>query len=65
VYEVWFIKDKTPVGVGTFTVDAQGNGQIVVDAPAAIGSYQIAALTEEPQGGSLSPTSDVLMAGQF
>lgn len=65
VYQVWLIKDKTPVGVGTLTVDAQGNGQTLLDAQAAIGSYQIAALTEEPEGGSSSPTTDVLMAGQF
>ncbi|MBI4785647.1 MAG: anti-sigma factor [Chloroflexi bacterium] len=65
VYEVWLIKDKTPVGVGTFTVDANGTGQILINAPQVIGSYQISALTEEPQGGSMLPTTDILMASNF
>ena len=65
VYEVWLIKDQTPVGVGTFTVNAIGTGQILINAPEAIGSYQISALTEEPLGGSMLPTTDILMASKF
>jgi len=62
VYQAWLIKGKTPIGVGTFIVDANGSGQILINAPEAIGAYQLAALTEEPAGGSPLPTTEILMA---
>lgn len=65
VYEAWLIKGKTPVGVGTFVVDANGVGQILINAPEPLRVYQIAALTEEPEGGSALPTTSILMSSQF
>jgi anti-sigma-K factor RskA len=64
-YEVWLIKGQNPVGVGTFTVDSTGAGQILINAPETIAAYQVTAVTDEPSGGSLLPTTPIVIAGQF
>lgn len=65
VYQVWLIKDQTPVGLETFVVDPSGEAQLIINAPQGIGAFQLAALTEEPTGGSPQPTTEVLLVGQF
>lgn len=66
VYELWFIEDpsKAPVPAGTFTVDAQGNGQIVSPIPEGMNNIQLAAITEEPAGGSATPTMPIKLIGK-
>lgn len=64
VFELWFIEpDKAPVPAGTFTVDAQGKGQIVSPIPENLTNVQIAAITVEPIGGSPAPTSTPILVG--
>jgi hypothetical protein len=64
VYELWFIEpDKAPVPAGTFTVDAEGKGQIVSPIPEGMENIQTAAITIEPAGGSATPTMPVVLAG--
>jgi anti-sigma-K factor RskA len=65
VYQSWLIKGGNDPEPGpTFTVDASGTGSVpIVNAGAT--TYNIMAVTTEPTGGSPSPTSDILLAGEL
>ncbi len=66
VYELWFIEGgagKAPVPAGTFTVDAKGNGLYVATIPEGMDNIQVAAITEEPAGGSATPTMPIKLMG--
>ena len=57
VYQVWLVDangDRT--SGGTFKVDDQGRGWLLIRAPKPLGSYQGVGITEEPEGGSPAPT---------
>ncbi len=65
VYELWFIgPDGKPIPAGTFTVDASGKGQLDSPVPDGMNEIKVAAITEEPAGGSLAPTSPIKLMGQ-
>jgi hypothetical protein len=65
VYQSWLIKgNNAPVPGPTFTVDDTGTGSVPImgaDTP----SYNVVAVTQEPQGGSTSPTMPILLQGQL
>lgn len=65
VYQLWYLNDDStaPVPGGTFRVDRNGNGVLVVDPETP--TYDAIALTEEPQGGSEAPTSEILLQGRL
>ncbi len=64
-YELWFIKpDQTKVPAGTFGVDASGDAELVVKVPPDIGPLALAAVTDEPLGGSPQPTGAIQLAGE-
>ena len=58
VYEAWTIDGQTPVPAGIFSADDQGN----VELPAAALETDTVAVTVEDEGGSDTPTSDIIMA---
>jgi len=58
-YQVWFLENGQPRPAGTFEVDSQGQGGLVLETDP---NAQVVALTEEPDGGSPGPTSPVLLA---
>ncbi|MFN7967519.1 MAG: anti-sigma factor [Acidobacteriota bacterium] len=63
-YELWFItNDQRKVPAGTFDVDAGGRGSLTVDLPKDVGTIALAAITDEPAGGSLQPTGSIQAAG--
>ncbi|MBC7783327.1 MAG: anti-sigma factor [Burkholderiales bacterium] len=65
VYELWLITaEKVPMPAGTFTVDARGSGTINFSAPRGT-TVASAAITDEPEGGTLSPTGSVHLQGQL
>jgi anti-sigma-K factor RskA len=65
-YELWFIKpDQTKVPAGTFDTDASGKGTMMVKVPENIGPIALAAITDEPMGGSLQPTGSIHLVGQI
>ncbi len=49
-YELWFVRDQTPIAAGTFTPDADGNATAVLDGEMHTGD--VIAVTIEPAGGS-------------
>jgi anti-sigma-K factor RskA len=65
VYQSWLIKgNNAPVPGPTFTVDDTGTGSVPIvgaDTP----SYNVVAVTKEPQGGSTAPTMPILLQGQL
>lgn len=64
-YELWFITaDEKKVPAGTFGVDAQGNGELVVEVPPGIGPLALAAVTDEPLGGAPQPTGAIQLVGK-
>lgn len=64
VYQLWLVEgDQAPVSGGTFTVGPDGSGLIALDAGRPIAGA-IIAVTDEPEGGSPGPTTEILIAGQ-
>jgi anti-sigma-K factor RskA len=64
-YQVWVVpagSNAAPIGIGTFGVDAEGRAQIALAMP-AVATATAVAVTNEPAGGSLSPTLPILLIG--
>ena len=62
VYQFWLIDvsgDRT--SGGTFTVDEQGRGWLLIHAPKPLSNYQGVGITIEPTGGSRQPTGEKMM----
>jgi hypothetical protein len=62
-YELWFITPSKPVRAGMITVDAKGNGSMMVPVPKDIGPIASAAFTDEPLGGVDAPTGAMQLKG--
>ncbi len=56
VYQVWMIADGPPIPSIVFSTDASGVTRILI--PEAPEGYQVMAITEEPSGGSMAPTTE-------
>jgi len=63
VYQLWFIKDGKPIPSVTFNSEPTGHA-LLRDVAMPEGSSH-AAVTIEPSGGSLQPTSPVIMIGEL
>lgn len=62
-YQLWFIADGTPVSAGTFEVESDGSGTVLVEDVAAFDSLQAWAVTIEPVGGVPQPTGAMVLLG--
>lgn len=62
VYQFWYVTDSptNPVPGGTFTVDENGQGFMLI--PADVDGVTSIAVSVEPEGGSSSPTGTVLLS---
>jgi hypothetical protein len=64
VYQLWLIRDGKPVPSNVFTSDAQGRSVVTgIELPASIEGVSAVAITEEPEGGSLAPTTQPFLVG--
>jgi anti-sigma-K factor RskA len=64
-FEVWFIMpDQKKIKAGMFQVNAQGNGGMMLKVPPDLKNIALAAITDEPMGGSDQPTGQVQLAGK-
>ena len=63
-YQLWFVTDGAPVSAGMMEPDETGHGFMVVNVPANIEKIVAAAVTLEPQGGSVQPTMPILAMGK-
>jgi anti-sigma-K factor RskA len=62
-YQLWFIADGKPVSAGTFDVDPQGHGALLVENVAPVEQIQAWAVTVEPAGGVPQPTGAMVLKG--
>ena len=63
-YQLWFITPgQEKISAGTFDVDAQGEGSVEVAIPPGLDAIAVAAVTDEPAGGSPQPTGSIHLAG--
>ncbi len=64
VYQFWYQTGTqgTLVPGGTFTVDAQGVGFMLI--PADVGQFTGIAISAEPSGGSAAPTGPLLLSSE-
>jgi anti-sigma-K factor RskA len=57
-YQLWLIKNGTPVSAGTFTIKG---GLAVLESSLQLDGYEQAAVTVEPAGGSQQPTTQPII----
>jgi anti-sigma-K factor RskA len=63
-YQLWFITPaQEKISAGTFDVDPQGEAAIEVAIPPGLEAVAVAAVTDEPAGGSPQPTGSIHLAG--
>jgi anti-sigma-K factor RskA len=64
VYQLWRIQGtNSPASAGTFTVDQLGYTTVALPPGKQPQSGEVVAVTNEPNGGSLGPTTDILVKG--
>lgn len=59
-YQVWLIANA-PVSAGFLTVDANGQGVLIITSTESIGSFKSLGISVEPKGGSPQPTGDIVV----
>lgn len=63
-YQLWFITPaQEKISAGTFDVDPQGEASLEVAIPPGLDAVAVAAVTDEPAGGSPQPTGSIHLAG--
>jgi anti-sigma-K factor RskA len=65
VYQLWLMGGSAPISVGTFTVDANGRGELEISGLAWAGTYSAVGITAEPLGGSATPTGAIVAQGHL
>ena len=64
-YQLWGIAPgSAPVSLGTFDTDAAGRARAVLQVPAGT-AMELAAITDEPTGGSPQPTTTPFLSGSL
>lgn len=63
VYQLWFIKDGKPVPSVTFRPEPTGRAQVEQVPVPTDGKVSAAAVTLEPESGSVQPTMPILLVG--
>ena len=64
-YELWFIPaDQKPRRAATFAVGPTGAATVATPIPADLGPLTLAAVSDEPAGGTDSPTGTIRLAGK-
>ena len=64
-YQLWFIKDGKPVPSVTFKPESTGHAKVEQVSVPGDGKVSAAAITVEPDSGSLQPTSPILLVGSL
>jgi anti-sigma-K factor RskA len=60
-YQVWLGNGGTMVSAGLLSIDANGQGVVVVTSEESIGSFNQLGISVEPEGGSPQPTGDIVV----
>lgn len=64
-YQAWLVRGDTRVSGGTFQVDHDGYGVLLVQSDIPIGEFDGLGITVEPAGGSPTPTMPRVMGGSL
>jgi anti-sigma-K factor RskA len=64
-YQLWFTKGEDRLSGGTFTIDAEGKGVLLINITRPIDEFTWSRITEEPLEGSPQPGQIVLVNGQL
>lgn len=64
-YQAWLVGDGQRVSAGTFAVNRDGYGVLVIDSGRPVSDYQQLGITVEPSGGSPAPTTPRIMGGEL
>jgi anti-sigma-K factor RskA len=62
-YQLWFIANKVPVAGGLFQPDAAGSSNVLLPVDANAPRPEALAVTNEPAGGSTTPTNPLYLLG--
>lgn len=65
VYQFWLARPGVQVAANVFHVDSQGNAMLTIDAPAPVNQYDQVMVTVERDGGSSSPSDQVVLSGSL
>lgn len=60
-YQVWLIDGGGPKSAGFLTVDANGQGLLILSADLTIGEFNSLGISIEPDGGSEQPTGEIVV----
>ena len=64
-YQAWLVQDGQRTSAGTFNVNRDGYGVLLINAGKPVSEYQQLGITVEPAGGSLAPTSPRVLGGDL
>lgn len=64
-YQLWLTRGETRLGVGTFTVDENGQGALLFKSETPIDEFTWARITDEPENGSPQPTGPIVVIGKL
>ncbi len=64
-YQAWLVRDGQRVSAGTFDVNRDGYGVLLINAGKPVSDYQQLGITVEPSGGSPTPTTPRVMGGEL
>jgi anti-sigma-K factor RskA len=62
-YQAWLVRDDRRDSAGTFNVNPDGYGVLLIQAEQPVSGYQQLGITVEPAGGSYAPTTPRVMGG--
>jgi anti-sigma-K factor RskA len=65
VYQAWLTGTDGRISAGTFTVDPKGRGFLTIRLTKPIESYSVMGVTDEPNGGSQTPTGERLLSASL
>ncbi|MFV9503935.1 MAG: anti-sigma factor domain-containing protein [Oscillochloridaceae bacterium umkhey_bin13] len=65
VYQFWLADGAHQTAAGTFVVDESGLARLLVEAPREVNAFLEVMVTIEPDGGSSTPSDEVVLAGSL
>lgn len=67
VYQVWLLKDGSPIPTGAFVTDDKGNGTVIytLDSTESATDWDKVAVTKEPERGNQTPEGDIVLSASL
>lgn len=67
VYQVWLLKNGSPIPTGAFVTDDKGNGTVIytLDSNESEIDWDTVAVTKEPERGNSTPEGDIVLSASL